>query len=100
MIHAHQKNSISSNRVGNIHFLFLDGITMSDNVFIAKPSTKHILTTNLLDPCEGTSIRFELNYNLPVTCEFPTQMASNAENVSIWWCHHVRVKQWSAKLAI
>ena len=23
------------------------------------------------------------------TGEFPTQMASNAENGSIWWCHHV-----------
>ena len=29
--------------------------------------------------CEGNS---------PVTGEFPAQMASNAENVSIWWCHH------------
>ena len=27
--------------------------------------------------------------NSPVTGEFPTQMASNAENVSIWWRHHV-----------
>ena len=26
--------------------------------------------------------------NSPVTCEFPAQMASNAENVSIWWRHH------------
>ena len=26
--------------------------------------------------------------NSPGTGEFPTQMASNAENVSIWWCHH------------
>ena len=26
--------------------------------------------------------------NLPVTGEFPTQMASNAENVSMWWRHH------------
>ena len=26
--------------------------------------------------------------NSPVTGEFPTQRASNAENVSIWWCHH------------
>ena len=26
--------------------------------------------------------------NSPVTVEFPTQMASNAENVSIWWRHH------------
>ena len=26
--------------------------------------------------------------NLPRTGEFPDQMASNAENVSIWWRHH------------
>ena len=26
--------------------------------------------------------------NSPVTEEFPAQMASNAENVSIWWRHH------------
>ena len=25
--------------------------------------------------------------NAPGTGEFPTQMASNAENVSIWWRH-------------
>ena len=25
----------------------------------------------------------------PATGEFPAQMASNAENVSIWWRHHV-----------
>ena len=30
--------------------------------------------------CEGNS---------PVTGEFPSQKASNAENVSIWWHHHV-----------
>ena len=29
--------------------------------------------------------------NSPETCEFPTQMASNAENVSIRWRHHVAV---------
>ena len=28
--------------------------------------------------------------NSPVTGEFPAQMATNAENVSIWWRHHVR----------
>ena len=27
--------------------------------------------------------------NSPVTGEFPTQMASNAENVSIWWRHYI-----------
>ena len=27
----------------------------------------------------------------PGTGEFPAQMASNAENVSIWWRHHVQI---------
>ena len=36
--------------------------------------------------CEGNS---------PVTGEFPAQRASNAENVSIWWRHHVLV--WFSK---
>ena len=26
--------------------------------------------------------------NSPATVEFPAQMASNAENISIWWRHH------------
>ena len=32
----------------------------------------------------------------PETGEFPAQMASNAENVSIWWRHHViyRMRKW------
>ena len=33
--------------------------------------------------------RHWLLWNSPVTGEFPAQMASNAENVSIWWRHHV-----------
>ena len=28
-------------------------------------------------------------WNSPVVGEFPAQMASNVENVSIWWRHHV-----------
>ena len=32
--------------------------------------------------CEGNS---------PVTGEFSAQMASNAENASIWWRHHIRI---------
>ena len=31
--------------------------------------------------------------NSPGTGELPTQMASNAENVSIWWRHHVEFLQ-------
>ena len=30
----------------------------------------------------------------PVTGEFPAQRASNAENVSIWWRHHVINQCW------
>ena len=30
--------------------------------------------------------------NSSVTGEFPAQMTSNTENVSIWWCHHVLFK--------
>ena len=33
--------------------------------------------------------------NSPATGEFPAQMASNAENVSIWWRHHgVNALRW------
>ena len=31
----------------------------------------------------------------PGTGEFPAQMASNAENVSIWWRHHEVLALWS-----
>ena len=30
----------------------------------------------------------------PVTGEFPAYKASNAENVSIWWRHHVIEAEW------
>ena len=39
--------------------------------------------------CEGNS---------PVTGEFPSQMASNAENVSIWWRHYKpMLLKWSTR---
>ena len=38
--------------------------------------------------CEGNS---------PGAGEFPAQMAGNAQNVSIWWRHHVVSKQWQFK---
>ena len=34
--------------------------------------------------------------NSPVTGEFPAQMASNAENASIWWRHHVHDIKYSS----
>ena len=35
---------------------------------------------------------------LPGTGEFPAQMASNAENVSIWWRHHVLLDLFTVSL--
>ena len=32
--------------------------------------------------------------NSPVTGKFPSQRASNAENVSIWWRHHAFILHW------
>ena len=43
-----------------------------------KPSKLHVIGL-----CEGNS---------PVTSEFPTQRASNVENVSIRWRHHEQLK--------
>ena len=34
----------------------------------------------------------------PVTGEFPAQMASNAENISIWWPHHDT--KWNASVIV
>ena len=41
--------------------------------------SKKISKLNFTGLCEGTP---------PVTCGFPSQKVSNAENVSIWWRHH------------
>ena len=41
----------------------------------SKKTSKHLIT----GLCEGNS---------PMTVGFPTQRASNMENVSIWLCHH------------
>ena len=37
----------------------------------------------------SASLAFVWGINSPVTGEFPAQMASNTENVSIWLRHHV-----------
>ena len=41
--------------------------------------SKKMLKLRVTGLCAGNSL---------VTVEFPTQMTSNAENVSIWWRHH------------
>ena len=47
---------------------------------LSKRRSKKTPKLRVTGLCEG---------NLPVTGEFPAQRARNAENVSIWWRHHV-----------
>ena len=47
-------------------------------VYSGEDKKKHQSSTSLAF-CAGNS---------PGTGEFPAQMASNTENVSIWWRHH------------
>ena len=56
------------------------GVCCLLNCFFRRRSekTSKLHVTGL---CEGNS---------PVTGQFPTQRASNAENASIWWRHHVK----------
>ena len=50
----------------------------------------HCLLNRLLQIKETSKLRDTglCAGNSPGTGEFPAQMASNAENVSIWWRHH------------
>ena len=58
-------------------------ITSLTNVYstvLFRRKSKKTWKLRVTGLCEGNS---------PVTGEFPTQRASSAENVSIWWRHHV-----------
>ena len=50
-------------------------------LFVQAQIKEYIKAPKITGVCEGT---------LPVIDDFPAQRASNAENVSIWWRHHVR----------
>ena len=47
--------------------------------YLFKHGSKKTPKLRVTGLCDGNS---------PVTGEFPAQMVSNAENVSIWWRHH------------
>ena len=47
-----------------------------------RPRSKTTSKLRVTGPCVGNS---------PGTGEFPAQMTSNAENVSIWWRHHAAI---------
>ena len=74
-LHLHYSDVIMSTIASRISSL---NITQS---FIQAQIKENIKTPRHW-PCAGNS---------PATGEFPTQMATNAENVSIWWCHYERL---------
>ena len=69
-----EHKGVSIHRVSNVYSTVCSG------------ATSKLRVTGL---CEGNS---------PVTSEFPAQRTSNAENVSIWWRHHVYFAVWEIDL--
>ena len=60
-----------------------DGATDNNRLFGCRSKkTSKLRVTGL---CEGNSM---------VTGKFPAQNTRNAENVSIWWCHHESSTKW------
>ena len=72
MIHAKHHNDAIMGAVAS-------QITSLTIVYSTALNKENIKAQHLSGLCAGNSA---------VTSEFPAQMASNAENVSIWWCHH------------
>ena len=54
-----------------------------------QPSSASLAFVTRHWPCEENS---------PVAGKFPSPRASNGENVSIWWCHHVLWRHWNSPL--
>ena len=74
-VHSHYSDIIMSTMASQIN-----GVSIVYSTVVSWGRSKKISNLRVTDLCVGNS---------PVTGEFPTQRASNAENVSIWWRHHV-----------
>ena len=57
----------------------ITGLPIIYSTVYSRRRSKKTSTLRVTGHCEGKS---------PVTDELPAQMASNAENVSLWWRHH------------
>ena len=58
----------------------ITSVTIVYSTVYSRRKSKKTSKLHITGLCEGNSL---------VTSEFPAQRASNAENVSIWWRHHV-----------
>ena len=85
----------------NIYIIFLTHLGLVKNIYVCKMDHRwfrHWLVAYSLqwrhNECDGVSnhwlgVPCLCVGNSPETGEFPAEKASNAENVSIWWRHHV-----------
>ena len=74
-------------------------ITVLKNGWYGREKYMHLLNYNIHHLEDNDISYIDLNVSMawrPVTGEFPAQMASNTENVSIWWRHHFLVASMSA----
>ena len=74
--YGHHNDIIMSASVSRI-----TGLTVVESIVYSRRSSKRTSKLCLTGLCKGNS---------PVTSEFPTQRASYAEYISIWWRHHAR----------
>ena len=58
----------------------ITSLTIVYSTVYSGTDKKKTLKLRITGLCQGIS---------PGTGEFSAQMASNVENISIWWCHHV-----------
>ena len=84
-----------SNYIGRAHACYLHHTLQwrHNEPYVSNHRRLDCLLDRLFRRRSGKTSKFRVTGlcegNSPVTGEFPTQRASNAENVSIWWRHHV-----------
>ena len=95
-VYYFDRNYTDSHFSGTRHFS--DGLFYHYNGVIISTVASQITSFTIVysTVSSGAGTREHQSYaslafvgNSPVTDEFPTQRASNAENVSMWWRHHV-----------
>ena len=76
IVESHFSDVIMASQITGVPIVLLNRLLRRKS-----KKTSKIRVTGL---CQGNS---------PVTDEFPTQRANNAENASIWWRHHIYIAE-------
>ena len=90
-IHTHTVKSPHHYTLLNIELLHYNDVTMSS--MASQITSLTIVYSTVYSHADQKTSKLRVTglcvWNSPATGEFPAQRASNAENVSIWWRHHV-----------